>query len=218
MAKALTIHQPFAELIARGLKRVENRTWPTRHRGPLLIHAGKGRKRLEILDKVREVHGLTIPRHDLDFGAIVAEANLVACVHLHAAKHKEERERFPWLREHVHAEGPWCWILEDVRRLPEPIPMDGQQNLWTPSGVLDSVEEQHAAELSVARSLSESQRKLLWDVYCAEERGRDGIDWPALDGLGDVARLEELALIESVGGRAVLTRHGRSVAPVLRLG
>jgi hypothetical protein len=42
--KALTICQPYAELIARGQKRVENREWPTRYRGPLLIHAGKSRE------------------------------------------------------------------------------------------------------------------------------------------------------------------------------
>jgi|ERR1019366_4441992 hypothetical protein len=39
--KALTINQPWAEMICRGLKRVENRTWPTNYRGPLAIHVGK---------------------------------------------------------------------------------------------------------------------------------------------------------------------------------
>jgi hypothetical protein len=42
--KALTICQPYAELIARGEKVIENRTWPTSYRGPLLIHAGKSRE------------------------------------------------------------------------------------------------------------------------------------------------------------------------------
>lgn len=40
--KALTISQPYASLIARGEKFVENRRWPTPYRGPLAIHAGKG--------------------------------------------------------------------------------------------------------------------------------------------------------------------------------
>ncbi len=42
--KALTICQPYAELIMRGVKRVENRTWATRYKGALLIHAGKSRE------------------------------------------------------------------------------------------------------------------------------------------------------------------------------
>ena len=36
----ITIRQPYAELIARGVKRVENRTWSSKYRGPLAIHAG----------------------------------------------------------------------------------------------------------------------------------------------------------------------------------
>lgn len=41
--KALTIHQPWASLIAAGVKTIETRSWSTRHRGPLAIHAGKAR-------------------------------------------------------------------------------------------------------------------------------------------------------------------------------
>jgi len=39
--KALSVRQPWAWLIVAGYKGIENRTWETRHRGPLLIHAGK---------------------------------------------------------------------------------------------------------------------------------------------------------------------------------
>ncbi|HHY88739.1 MAG TPA: ASCH domain-containing protein, partial [Chloroflexi bacterium] len=39
--KALSVRQPWAWLIAQGYKTVENRTWATNYRGPLLIHAGK---------------------------------------------------------------------------------------------------------------------------------------------------------------------------------
>jgi hypothetical protein len=33
--------QPWAALIVTGAKDLENRSWPTRFRGPVLIHAGK---------------------------------------------------------------------------------------------------------------------------------------------------------------------------------
>ena len=39
--KALSIRQPWAYLIVNGYKDIENRDWPTRYRGPVLIHAGK---------------------------------------------------------------------------------------------------------------------------------------------------------------------------------
>ncbi len=38
---ALSVKQPWAALLAAGVKSVEVRTWPTTRRGPLLIHAGK---------------------------------------------------------------------------------------------------------------------------------------------------------------------------------
>src|SRR5258708_14669636 len=39
--KALSVHQPWASLIAAGKKTIEVRSWSTRHRGPLLICATK---------------------------------------------------------------------------------------------------------------------------------------------------------------------------------
>lgn len=38
---ALSIRQPWAWLIVNGFKDVENRTWPTKFRGPVWIHAGQ---------------------------------------------------------------------------------------------------------------------------------------------------------------------------------
>lgn len=40
--KALSIRQPWAWLIVNGFKDIENRSWNTKYRGPLLIHAAKG--------------------------------------------------------------------------------------------------------------------------------------------------------------------------------
>ena len=40
--KIITIKQPWATLIAAGYKKYEFRSWKTKYRGPLLIHAGKG--------------------------------------------------------------------------------------------------------------------------------------------------------------------------------
>ena len=39
--KALSIMQPWAWLICAGHKDIENRSWSTGFRGPVLIHAGK---------------------------------------------------------------------------------------------------------------------------------------------------------------------------------
>ena len=41
--KVLTLHQPYASLIALGLKTIETRSWSTKYRGPLAVHAAARR-------------------------------------------------------------------------------------------------------------------------------------------------------------------------------
>ena len=40
--KFITLKQPWASLVAYGIKKYEFRTWKTNYRGKLLIHAGAG--------------------------------------------------------------------------------------------------------------------------------------------------------------------------------
>ncbi len=117
--KALTICQPYAHLIAVGEKPVENRTWPTRYRGPLLIHAGKSREWLTGNDPA-----------GMAFGAVVATARLADCLHIERIERGEYSGRYPWLADHRHTSGPWCWLLDGVQPLAEPVPARGAQGLW----------------------------------------------------------------------------------------
>ena len=115
--KALTVCQPYAELIARGQKRIENRTWRTQYSGSLLIHAGLSRSWLRPGD-AEKFPGMA-------FGAIIAEVLLRGWApigHLPAA----------W-QDDPYASGPYCWLLSGVRRFAKPIPCRGAQRLWIPS-------------------------------------------------------------------------------------
>ena len=123
--KALTISQPYADLIASGEKWIENRCWGTAYAGPLAIHAGKGSQYLSPSQLKR-----------YPTGAFVAIARLGIAMHLDALRKEPQvlaelcgrsaRE----VLTNEHCEGPWCWILADVRALPEPIPWRGAQGLW----------------------------------------------------------------------------------------
>ncbi|MDZ4812103.1 MAG: ASCH domain-containing protein [Pseudomonadota bacterium] len=124
--KCLTICQPYAHLIVTGAKRVENRSWPTRYRGPLLIHAGVSRAWMDCAD----AHMVRCYGEPLVFGAVVGRAQLVECVLLTEITHPRICKRFPWLRKHDHAEGPWCWVLEDVERFMVPTPIRGRLGLF----------------------------------------------------------------------------------------
>lgn len=129
--KCLTISQPWASLIAEQKKFIENRSWPTRYRGTLMIHAGKGS---QYLDKDELA--------DYPTGCVIACCRLVACVKLEQilqiangpASGRESlipMSKRTWVdaANHIHAEGPWCWILEDVWPC-KPVPIRGAQGLW----------------------------------------------------------------------------------------
>ena len=123
--KALTISQPYASLIASGEKFIENRTWPTEFRGVFAIHAGKGSRYLTA-GELR-----TYPT-----ACIVATARLVMCIHRDELDRRNRSDvlvmRFTvgQLLDHIHCEGPYCWVLDSVKPLKEPIPYTGKLGLF----------------------------------------------------------------------------------------
>lgn len=84
--KALSIRQPWAWLIVNGHKDIENRTWVTRLRGSVLIHAAKGMTVAEhrsVQDYIAEISVgyVKVPAiDDLARGGIVGLAEITACV------------------------------------------------------------------------------------------------------------------------------------------
>ena len=127
--RALTIAQPYAHLIVTGAKRVENRSWPTRVTGPIAIHAGKSRKWLELSADGTRDKDYDLPVSVMAFGAVVGVADLVACLPIDEIRRGDHDQRFPWLRDHEHTEGPFCFVLENVRRI-EPVPLRGAQGFF----------------------------------------------------------------------------------------
>jgi hypothetical protein len=136
--KALSIHQPWAWAILHAGKRVENRTWQTHYRGPLLIHASKSRASHAALNNAlwQSFCGQPLPAWtSLTTGALLGIVELVECLHLdqwHTARRRgdllaalwDEAMLSPW------AEGPWCWVLAKPRVFAEPVPWRGSQGLF----------------------------------------------------------------------------------------
>jgi len=106
--QALSIRQPWAWLILHAGKDIENRSWPTRYRGRVLIHAGKGMTKAEYQD-ARE-HAAAIAPHitlpafeELPRGGIVGEMRIVDC---------KADSLSPWFF------GPYGFVIEDAKRMP----------------------------------------------------------------------------------------------------
>ena len=110
-----------------GHKRIENRTWATKYRGPLWIHAGKSRawlaQGLEFLSD-RGIVPATTPGADASGSPVLVYGALIGLVELVDCLPPAECGGDPF------AFGPWCWVLRDARTLDEPIPCKGAQKLF----------------------------------------------------------------------------------------
>lgn len=105
--RALSLKQPWAWLVVNGFKDIENRTWRTRHRGPLLIHASSSRDLLtpDYEEEFSRDYAVVLPARDkFGFGGIIGVVEVVDCVKQHPSKWKFKDS--------------WGWILEHPRRLP----------------------------------------------------------------------------------------------------
>lgn len=123
--KVITIKQPFATLIAEGLKEYEFRTWKTKYRGEILIHAGKG------IDKkaMKKFEYLNL---DYPSGCIIAKAKIKDCLLVDDNLRKELDQKnhlvYSGVIKHPEWRGYAFW-LEDVKKI-EKIPINGKLSLW----------------------------------------------------------------------------------------
>jgi len=118
----LSIRQPWAWLIVNGYKPVENRSWATAYRGPLLIHASKQAAfdpadMRRFRQEMRQT-GLVIPAN-LPAGGIVGIADLVDCVTV-----CDDPADADW-----HEPGQYAFILRNARPLPF-LPAPGKLRLF----------------------------------------------------------------------------------------
>jgi hypothetical protein len=138
--KALTLHEPWASLVAYRFKEVETRDWYTSHRGPLAIHAGKTKPDPTDVSRLTfhlGHHGFEMPAPH--YGAIVCTCNLVACMPTALVQVTSLKLKDPFVPARGwdfetpfgnYAVGRWAWILRDVVRCNPPIYVAGARKLW----------------------------------------------------------------------------------------
>lgn len=123
--KVITIKQPFASLIAEGYKEYEFRTWQTKYRGEILIHAGKSIDK-NAMEKFKD-YNLEYP-----LGRIIAKANLVDCIKINDKERKMLKAKKSLVYENVINEIDWDgygFKLENIQKI-DPIKIDGKLGLW----------------------------------------------------------------------------------------
>ena len=145
--KALTLHQPWASLIALGPKTVETRSWsaPAWVIGArIAIHAGKHRVRISnefdpaMYHAMVQIHGPDWQNH-LPLGAVVATAKLAGCFRVVGWNEGRQLklEGTGAGGENIIPDpfgdflpGRWLWVLEEIERLDPAIPAKGNRMLW----------------------------------------------------------------------------------------
>lgn len=109
--KALSIKQPWANMIASGEKTIETRTWCTKFRGPLLIVSSK------------------TPRIE-PAGYALAVAKLIDC---RPMTKDDEEEACCEIYPNAHA-----WVLTNIRRI-KPFPVRGKLGLYDVNLTFDTL-------------------------------------------------------------------------------
>lgn len=121
--KAITIRQPWASLIASGYKKYEFRSWPTKYRGPIYIHAGSGVDK-EYLSRFDNLN-LLYPK-----SSIIASADLEDCILMDKdfvkQLHKENMQVYGF----DYKEGYYAWKLTNIKPIDNQSDIKGQLGLW----------------------------------------------------------------------------------------
>ncbi|XP_074522685.1 activating signal cointegrator 1 [Halichoeres trimaculatus] len=124
----LSMHQPWASLLVRGIKRVEGRTWYTSHRGRLWIAAAAKKPTpqevAEVETMYRHIHKKE-PRFPKEYptGCLLGCVNVTDCL-----SQEQFREQFPDTCE--ESASPFVFICSNPQELLVKFPMKGKHKIW----------------------------------------------------------------------------------------
>lgn len=123
--KVLSIKEPWASLIMNGTKKIETRSWKTKYRGEIYIHASLSKAKItkpEVYELIKDMN--------FKCGYIICKCNLVDCIYM-TDKYVNDM-KINHYEEYIcgHYEvGRYAWIVEDVKVI-EPIEAKGKLGLW----------------------------------------------------------------------------------------
>ena len=120
--KVLTLKQPWATLVAEGIKKYEFRSWKTNYRGKILIHAGIGIDE-EAMKKFAGLN-LTFPSKK-----ILAEVEIVDCLFLDDELNKKIISENNIAYGSKKREG-YAWMLDNIKKINYEKEINGKLGLW----------------------------------------------------------------------------------------
>lgn len=127
--KVLTIKQPYASLIVAGIKKYEFRTWKTKYRGEVLIHAGKSVDK-KAMDEFK--------CYDLDYpvGCVIAKVFINDVIQVDDDFRKVLKMENDLVYNHIINDKSWngyAFKMDDIQLI-KPIYINGKLGLWNYDG------------------------------------------------------------------------------------
>ena len=121
--KVLTVKEPWASLIINGYKKYEFRSWKTKYRGKILIHAGMSLEK----DAAKR-----FSEYNLEYykGAIIGEATITDCILVDTKFNEELRKINPLVYARSNHVETYAWKLENIKKYDKPIYIKGKLGLW----------------------------------------------------------------------------------------
>jgi hypothetical protein len=157
--KALTIRQPWASLFALNVKHMETRSWDTKVRGPVAIHAGLAMpcrvgERIQIgpFEVERDQSGLLLRGATLSWPYRLPMGAVVAIGDLFQTRSTTNSEHSPDDLERSlgdHSRGRFAWSISSISPVLGWMPAKGRQGFWNwdmPDGVNERLRYPISAE------------------------------------------------------------------------
>lgn len=116
--KCLSVSQPFAELIVKGKKTIELRSWNTSYRGEFLVHA-------PIKIRVSDCKRLGIDSASLPIGAIVGKATIYD-VKIYQTKKEWQADQKYHFADCDFSGSRYGFLLRGAKSFAIPIPYKGR--------------------------------------------------------------------------------------------
>lgn len=126
--RALSVRQPWAELIVSGRKTIELRKWYTSYRGLLWLHTGKAEDK-----ELGDVFGLS----GLFHGGYLGTVDLRAVVRVDRERWQSWRDRH--LDRGPYQRGHFAWVLSSPIRFKQPISGPGNRGLYEPGAAQEAL-------------------------------------------------------------------------------
>lgn len=121
--KVITLKQPWATLVAEGIKQYEFRSWQIKYRGNILIHAGKGIDK-NAMERVKDLN-LEYPQSQ-----IVAEVKIEDVIECD----KEFNDYINSLNSVAYGNNKqrdgYAWKLKVIKKINDNKQISGKQGIW----------------------------------------------------------------------------------------